>query len=116
LHFVLIHWYINFFIINNKKINVQFLGKNEKRGTNHEHNVYLHVKLSDGYVVVGKVKPFRLLPNKDEETRDSYKPYHPLYFRFSHTSGMYWEHNNKDIYNISKNINIIWNNIYNKVY
>jgi len=89
------------------KINVQFLGKNEKRGTNHEHNVYLHVKLSDGYVVVGKVKPFRLLANKDEETRDSYKPFHPLYFRFTHTSGGFGRPRMTEFYLIYEHIHVM---------
>jgi len=69
------------------KINVQSLGKSERKGLNHEHNVYLHIKLSDGYVVVGKVDPFRQIVSKNNEEDDSKKEFHPLYFRFSHTSG-----------------------------
>lgn len=68
------------------KINIQQLSKKEKKGTNHEHNVYLHVKLSDGYVVVGKVKPFRQLTDR-MDSNEIYNTYRPLYFRFSHSSG-----------------------------
>jgi len=86
------------------KINVQFLGKNEKKGTDHEHNVYLHVKLSDGYVVVGKVNPFRQLIDKNGETGE--KGYRPLYFRFSHSSGGFGRPRMTEFYLIYEHIRV----------
>jgi len=89
------------------KINVQSLGKKEKKGTNHEHNVYLHIKLSDGYVVVGKVSPFRQLVTKDNKTDNTYNNFHPLYFRFSHTSGGFGRPRMTEFYLIYEHIRVM---------
>jgi hypothetical protein len=90
------------------KVNVQFFGKNEKKGINHEHNVYLHVKLSDGYVVVGKVNPFRQLTDKSSEGNVNYNSsFRPLYFRFSHTSGGFGRPRMTEFYLIYEHIRVM---------